>query len=122
MVHHPGALAADLHRFHRLSLAGISESGIPLREVAAFAANLPPQCATHRAVDPHWARTNETELLRAVEFGVRVLIWQQTEAGSKGHDRPEPVKLPWDTPNDDGAIRGDVMTWEEAAAEFGWEP
>lgn len=68
----------------------------PLRDVAAWAAYLPPESATARSMDAHWQRTPEVDLLREVEHGVRVLAWQQTKDGSKGRNAPERLALPWD--------------------------
>ena len=91
----------------------------PLRDVAAWAAHLPPESATARALDPHWQRSNEVELLRVMEHGIRVLAWQRTEDGKRGRNAPEPIPLPWDPPPE-GTIRGDAMTWDEAADFLGW--
>jgi len=68
----------------------------PLRDVAAWAAYLPPESATARSMDAHWQRTPEVDLLREVEYGVRVLAWQKTADGSKGRNVPERLTLPWD--------------------------
>ena len=71
-------------------------------------------------MDPHWQRTPEVDLLREVEHDLRVLAWQQTEAGSKGRDVPERIPLPWD-PAPDDLIQGDVMALDELDAWLGWD-
>lgn len=85
-----------------------------------MAAHLPPDSACRRALDKHWQRTAEVDLLRDIEHGLRVLAWQNTKAGSKGMGYPEPMPLPWD-PEPDGTLRGDRMTLEEAADWLGWD-
>ena len=80
----------------------------PLRDVAAWAAYLPPESATARSMDAHWQRTPEVDLLREVEYGVRVLAWQKTADGSKGRNVPERLALPWDESAHD---RPDSYAW-----------
>jgi hypothetical protein len=92
---------------------------LPLTEVADMVAHLPPEAAVHRAADPHWRRTNEVEILRLMEHGIRVLGWQKTRDGQAGRNVPEPLPMPWDPPTERG-IRGDSMTWDEAADWFDW--
>lgn len=90
-----------------------------MHEVASLATQLPQDSALHRALNPHWWRTTEIDFLRSIEHGVRVLAWQQTKDGHRGYDPPAPLSLPWD-PEPEGAIKGDEMTWDEAAEYFGW--
>jgi hypothetical protein len=96
------------------------EWGIPLREVADMATFLPVESATRRSLDPHWQRTPEVDLLRDVEYGLRILAWQQTEKGAKGVGYPEPMRLPWD-PTPEGTISGDTMTMDEADRWLGFD-
>ena len=91
----------------------------PLRDVAAWAAYLPPESATARSMDAHWQRTPEVDLLREVEYGVRVLAWQKTADGSKGRNAPERLALPWD-PKPDG--RPDAYEWDDLADALGGDP
>lgn len=120
MAEAPGQMVADFRRFYGLSLATIRDSGIPLHEVADMAVHLPIESATHRAVNPHWQRTPELDLLRDMEHRLRVLAWQQTEKGSRGRDYPEPVRLPWD-PEPAGVVKGDRMTTDEWDKHLGWD-
>ena len=85
-----------------------------------MAAYLPPESATRRALDPHWQRTPEVDLLREVEHDLRILAWQQTQDGSKGRNVPERIPLPWDAPPE-GSLRGDRMTLDEIDAWLGWD-
>jgi len=59
-------------------------------------------------MDAHWQRTPEVDLLREVEYGVRVLAWQKTADGSKGRNVPERLALPWDESAHD---RPDSYAW-----------
>lgn len=79
-----------------------------------------PGSAIFAELSPQPPDANVIELLRLIEFGIRRLEWMQSEDGSKGRNRPEPLTLPWDPPPE-GSIRGDVLDWDEAAAFFGWE-
>lgn len=114
------ALVADFHRYYGLSLSSMHEWGIPLLEVCDMAAGLPPDSAVRRAVDPHWQRTPDIDLLREIEHGLRVLAWQQTKPASKGIGYPEPMRLPWD-PDPEGTVKGDRMTTEEMDEFLGWD-
>lgn len=113
------ALVADFHRYYGLSLKSLRHSGIPLSEVADMAMNLPPDSATRRALDPHWMRTTEIDLLREIEWDLRILSYQWGHR--TGAPVPEPIRLPWD-PDPEGTIRGDRMTIEEADDFLGWTP
>lgn len=114
-----GALVADFRRYYGLSWNTIRDSGIPLHEAADMAGWLPPDSATRRALDPHWQRTPDIDLLREVEHDLRVLAWQNTREGSRGRGFPEPLRLPWD-PEDSSIVKGDRMTLDEAAEWLGW--
>lgn len=58
------------------------------------------------------------EMLRAIEHGIRVLDWRQI--GKQSVPFPVPIRLAWDPPVE-GALRGDVLDWDQAASFFGWE-
>lgn len=89
--------------------------------MADCAVNLPSDSATGRAVNPHWQRSIETDLLRSVDYSLRVLVWQKTEDGSRGWHQPEPIELPWDE-RPSGSWRGDVFEWDELADALGGDP
>lgn len=117
---HPGPLAADFHRYYGRSISAMTSWGIPLREVAAMASHLPPDSAIRRAMDEHWQRTPQIDLLREIEHDLRILAWQQTKDGSRGLRYPEPVRLPWD-PEPDESMKGDALPIDEMAEWLGWE-
>lgn len=109
-----------MRRFYGMSLAEARERGIGLLEVADMVAHLPREGAVHRAANPHWQASPEIELLRELEFGVRVLAWQNSRDGQRGLNVPERIRLPWD-PAPEGSLRGDSMSWDEAADWLGWQ-
>jgi hypothetical protein len=95
--------------------------GIPLSEVADMAVYLPPDSAVRRALDEHWQRTPEIDLLREIEHDLRIIAWQKTKDGQRGIRPPEPLRLPWDPPSETDKIVGDVMTTDEMAKWLGWD-
>lgn len=84
-----------------------------------MAAHLPPDSAVRRSLDEHWQRTPDIDLLREIEYDLRILAWQQTKDGSKGKGYPERMSLPWD-PEPEGTVKGDKMTQQEADDFLGW--
>ena len=78
-------------------------------EVAAWAAHLPIDSATARAVDPGSQHTYDLELLRRIE------LWTHAAAGVKD---AKPFAFPWDAP-EEGAWQGDAHEWDEAADALG---
>ena len=88
-----------------------------MRDVAAWASELPPDSAVGRAVDPYVGeRTTTNELLRMVEHGVRVVAW--ISAHGKRHDYPKPIKFPWDE-RPEAVWRGDALDWDKAVEALG---
>lgn len=62
--------------------------GIPLEEIAAYAAALPPDSATVRAADPDAWISPQIQMLRELDHDLRVLAWMQTVDGQKGRNYP----------------------------------
>ena len=62
--------------------------------LGALAWQLPRTSRTWRAVDPANAWDDRTRILALAEYELRVLIWQRTEAGAKGRNRPKPLPMP----------------------------
>lgn len=110
-----GRLTADFRRFYGLPFP--PELGA--REVADLAAYLPPESATFRHLDPRAVHSNESELLRSVEYSLRWLVWAKTKDGSKGRNMPEPITFPWEQAK--AAFEFDVMTTGEVDALLGWD-
>lgn len=65
-----------------------------LMDLADLTANLPPGCALWRATGGDIAWSVEVHMLAQVEFRLRVLAWQKTDDGTKGRNKPEPIKAP----------------------------
>lgn len=124
MGKHRGPLTADLHQHHGVRLALGRRCGYSVLEIADFAANLPVDSAVARAVDPDWAVTTETLLLREIEHGIRISIWQQTPDGSKKHPQHYPQALPVTHAEIDAQKKAkpeyDRMTIAEADEFLGW--
>lgn len=92
---HESALRASLQSEYGLRLLpGVGELTEPHRtpqELADLVEHLPAGCAYGRALGGHGAMSNESLMLRQIEFNQRDLAWQN--AGGKGK-RPEPFPLP----------------------------
>lgn len=102
-------------------LRDFPDGGVTWRDLHVLVRHAQPDSAVFKALNPHWQQTPELEFLRAMEHDLRVLSWMQSKDGHRGRDFPEPVPLPWDPVRDDGSIRGDVMTMDEAADWLGWD-
>lgn len=86
-------LVADFRQYYNLPYDRIGEV-FSYEEAAILAAQLPQTSRVMRAIDPDVAYTEETTLLRNIEYALRVLVWQNTRNGKSGIDKPEPVKMP----------------------------
>lgn len=105
-------LSADFRRLYHCNLTDCLAGEVaPLWEVAAWAAHLPPDSATARAVDPAHAHTYDLELLRRIEFRLA-----QRVQGKKA----ELFKFPWDVT--EGAWKGDSFEWDDLADALGGDP
>ena len=107
---HPDELRADFQRFYGLNLDGMGIE-YSTAHAAALAANLPRESATVRAVVPEAAWSDETYLLSAIEYDLRVLAWQNSKDGAKGRNRPKRPQ----TPADVERVRGKVQQTDFAA-------
>jgi len=96
LVEHESALRASLLAEYGVSLRGAlgGTSELTLMDLADLTAHLPPGCALWRATGGEIAWSIEAHLLVRVENDLRVLAWQNTEDGSKGRNRPEPIEPP----------------------------
>lgn len=113
---HSDELRADFQRYYGLDLDGMG-SDYSVAHAAALASNLPRESATVRAVVPEAAWSDETYLLSAIEYDLRVLIWQNSKDGAKNRNRPQRPQ----TPADVARIRDKVAGTDFAAiaAELG---
>lgn len=68
--------------------------GMSVLDLADLTANLPPGCALFRATGGDVAWSSEVHMLAQVEHRLRTLAWLKTEDGSKGKNKPEPIRPP----------------------------
>lgn len=61
---------------------------------AALLAQLPPKSRTFRSERPELEWGSVEALLSSIEYSLRVLRWQNTKDGQKGHNPPKPVPVP----------------------------
>lgn len=120
----PDALTADFYRFYGDSPQRLLAAGVPLPDVAAMAAHLPPDCAVRRALNPPTADelwTLEAQLLALVFDQLAVISYvQQRQAGGKP-SKPKPLPRPGVAPDRDRTtVGGDgALPRDEMAAWLG---
>ena len=90
---HPGELRADFQRYYQLNLDGVGEQ-YTFAHAACLACNLPSDSATLKAMYPRNGWTQTEYLLHAIEYDLRVLIWQNSKDGAKGKNKPKPLSTP----------------------------
>lgn len=111
---HRGQLIADLHRFHGIALSRIRSCGLRLHEIAAIAANLPPEGAVWSSIrgqSPEDAPLG-LELLRTIEYRLQELNLRIADPEGKSSHQIRPMKLPWDDP--DPLWEVDALDWDDA--------
>lgn len=112
-----GRLRADFRRYYGMSFP---PSDVGASEAADMAVFLPRDSATWLAMEPQAAHTTEAELLRSVEYSLRLLVWAKTKDGAKNRNRPEPELFRWES-KAEPMYEFDVMTVDEANAFLGWD-
>lgn len=115
---HREAVEYDLIR-SGLRLDWLGTEALSWRDLRVMVTQAQPDTAVFKSMNPHWQQTVEADLLRAIEFNVRILAWQQSRDGQKGQNKPEAWTWPWES-KPDKAFRGDPMTIEEARDWLGW--
>lgn len=63
---------------------------------ASLAVQLPPTSRTAKKLNPENEWDDSTYLLSAIEYDLRVLIWQNTKDAQKNRNRPKPNETPSD--------------------------
>lgn len=92
---YPDQLRADFQEYYRLNIDRMGSSdGFSHSHAAVLAAQLPQHSRVFCAIDPNNAWTDEVMFLAHIEYGIRVLAWQQTKDGQKGRNQPKPHKTP----------------------------
>ena len=92
---HPDEMRADFQRYYGLNLDGMG-CDYSVAHAVSLCIALPRDSATVRAESPEAAWSDETYLLSAIEYDLRILIWQSTRDGQKGRNRPKPMQTPAD--------------------------
>lgn len=107
---YPDELRADFQRFYGLDLSGMG-ADYSVAHAAALATHLPREAATVRAVAPEASWSDEAYLLSAIEYDLRILVWQNSKDGQKGRNKPQRPQ----TPADVGRIKDKVQGTDFAA-------
>jgi hypothetical protein len=92
---HPDELRADFQRYYNLNIDGMG-CDYSVAHAVSLCAALPRDSSTVRAEHPEAAWSDETYLLSAIEYDLRILIWQRTKDGQKGRNQPKPMQTPAD--------------------------
>lgn len=114
---HGEAIEYDLIRLG-LRLDWLGTQCFSWRDLWVIVRQCGPDTALWRADDCRREQTVTTDLLRSVEFSLRVLAWQNTKDGATGRNAPQPVLFDWEKTRDEYA--GDVMPLDELKARLGW--
>lgn len=88
-------MVADFEQYYGMALPVADEDDIPdLARAALLWAALPDSSRCVRRLVPEARWTQTDYLLRAVEHGVRTLIWQRSRDGQRGRNAPRPLPTP----------------------------
>lgn len=68
--------------------------GLPWRLLRVLVYNLPSGAQTFRALDISNAWTDETHMIAHVVEALAVANWQRSKDGTKGHNKPKPIRRP----------------------------
>ena len=95
-----------------------------IRDLLVIVRNARPDSALgrelHPDTQPHFLAQHQLYLARSMDMTLRWLQWSKTKDGTTGRNAPAAYRFPWEDEPDNGAIRGDVMTTEEADAFLEW--
>lgn len=92
---HPDELRADFQQYYGLSIDGMG-GDYPIAHAAALASQLPSTSRVAKALNPDNEWDDATYLLSAIEYDLRVLIWQKTKDAQKNRNKPKPNETPHD--------------------------
>lgn len=90
---YPDELRADFQQVYGLNLGGMGEE-YSISHAATLVAQLPETSRVARMLNPDNEWTDAVYLLNAIEYDLRVLIWQKTKDGEKGRNKPKPNETP----------------------------
>lgn len=97
------------------------------RDLLVFVRHCPPESALVQARDPDAWISPEIQMLRELEYGVRVLAWLQTDDAQRGENaQNRPRHMPLTKAElvahaEAQKPEYDPMTLDEAADFLGWE-
>lgn len=82
----------------------------------------PPTSALYRATHPEWRITDDTLLLRDIEFRLRVLDWRETRDGHDGINPPKwfPLTKAEKDAEKSRETVGDPLPLPDMLAWLGW--
>lgn len=115
---HPLAINHDLMRCGA-RLRQWPEGGVSWFDLVSLIEHAQPDSAIYKALNPRWAQTVETDLLRSMEARLRWLQWAKGPDAKANRNIPEPWLFPWERIESE-SIAGDSMTLEEAADWLQW--
>lgn len=94
-IKYPDELRADMQQTYGLNLDGMGVD-YSFSHAACLVSQLPSSSRISRTIYPENDWSDETHFLAAIEYDLRVLIWQNTKDGQKGRNKPKPNKTPSD--------------------------
>lgn len=92
---HPDELRADFQQYYGLNLDGMGV-GYSHAHAAALMMQLPLDSRISRKLNPDNEWSDDTYLLSAIEYDLRVLIWQNTKDAQRNRNKPKPNETPRD--------------------------
>lgn len=92
---HPDALRADFQQYYGLNIDGMGED-FSHSHAASLMLQLPSSSRVSRKLNPDNEWDDATYLLSAIEYDLRILIWQKTKDAQRNRNRPKPNATPHD--------------------------
>lgn len=90
---HPDELRADFQQVYGLNIDGMGEQ-FSHAHAAALMMQLPSGSRVAKALDPANEWDEAAYLLSAIEYDLRVLIWQNTKDAQRNRNKPKPNDTP----------------------------
>lgn len=92
---YPDQLRADFQQYYGINLDGMGMD-YSHAHAASLMVQLPQTSRVAKALNPDNEWSDAEYLLAAIEYDLRVLIWQKTKDGQKNRNRPKPTETPHD--------------------------
>lgn len=90
---YPDELRADFQQVYGLNLDGMGKD-YTFAHAAVLLSQLPSDSRVSKATNPDNEWSEQTYLLNAIEYDLRVLIWQKTKDGQHNRNQPKPHETP----------------------------